>query len=225
MMKKQFLFLVCLGAFQLFASRVGGESDSFLVPNSYTKTSKRSGGTLVQYNGEFYDLQTQEFLEVDEAGYFRTTYEYIMDGETQLFLSRGVTDLICVEAKPATSEELLNCVWSIKETTSCNVNHHIPSGGRTVTQWELKQGFNIFHYSYTLTIEKIFGLENRQEKELSSALLDKIIQRTGQLTGKKGKDTWYNDPSGQGSNGLLPQNASEEEAEFRKLFPAYAYLF
>ena len=223
-MRKQLILVICCGIFQLFASRIGGEHESLLNPASYAKTQKKSGGVLVRYNEDFYDLQRQEFLEVDEGGYFRTAYEYIMDGETKLFLSRVVTDLISVDRKPVTQEGLLNSVWFVQDSITRTVNHHMPAGGRTLTQFELKQGFNIFHYNYALTIRRVFGLENGEEKELLCHVSSKTIQRVGQLTGKKGKDTWYNDPAGQGSNGFAPQNASEEEAEFRKWFPGYAHL-
>ena len=221
-MKKQLILIICCAIFQLFASRTG--HDPLLDSSSYTKTQKKSGGILVTYNEDFYDLQTQDFLNFDEEGYFRTTYEYIMDGETRLFLSRTITDLVCVEVKPTDPEELLSCVWKAQESMKHRINHHVPAGGRTVTQWELKQGFNIFHYEYTLTVGKIFGMENRQEKELSGFVISKTSVRTGQLTGKKGKNTWYNDPSGQGSNGLEPQTELEREAVFRNLFPKYASI-
>lgn len=223
-MRKILVMLICCGMFQLFASRTGEGGANFLDPDLYTKTQKRSGGYLVTYNEDFYDLQTQEVLEADEEGYFRTAYEYIMDGETKLFLSRVVTDLISVDRKPVTQEGLLNSVWFVQDSITRTVNHHMPAGGRTLTQFELKQGFNIFHYNYALTIRRVFGLENGEEKELLCDVSSKAIQRVGQLTGKKGKDTWYNDPAGQGSNGFAPQNASEEEAEFRKWFPGYAHL-
>ncbi len=224
-MKKQFLMMiVCCAVFQLFASRVGGESESLLDPNSYTKTVKKSGGTLITYNGDLYDLQTQEFLGVDEEGYFRTAYEYIMDGEAQLFLSRTLTDLICVDAKPTSVEELSACVWVVQESIVRQRNHHVPAGGKTISQWQIKEGFNIFHYNYTLTIERIFGLESGQEKEMTSFIKGKSFGRTGQLTGKKGKNTWYNDPTGQGSNGLEPQTELEREAVFRSLFSEYAFM-
>jgi len=41
------MMIVCCAVFQLFASRVGGESEPLLDPNSYTRIVKKSGGTLI----------------------------------------------------------------------------------------------------------------------------------------------------------------------------------
>lgn len=233
-MKKQFLMMViCCATLQLFASRVGGESESLLDPSSYTKTQKRSGGIAVTYNGGLYDLQTQEFLEVDGEGYFRTTYEYIMDEETQLFLSRNITDLECVEEKPSSEEELLNCVWKVsRDETRYQVNHRylgdelnsFTFSGCRISQFQIKDGaFRMYRNGYRLRFLDFVGMKEGHEVTVYTEVADKFFdQSQTEVNIKKGGKPWASNPTGQGSAGEEPKTEVELLSRFKNLFPEYS---
>ncbi len=234
-MRKVLVMLICCGMFQLFASRTGEGGSNFLDPDLYTKTQKKSGGYLITYNEDFYDLQTQEVLEADAEGYFRTAYEYIMDGETKLFLSSAVTELVCVDTKPSSGEELLNCVWQAsRDETRYQVNHRylgneagsFTFGGCRISQFQLKDGaFRMYRNGYRLRFFDFVGVREGREEVVYTEVADKFFdQSSTEVNIKKGGKPWMSNPTGQGSSGEEPKSEVELLNRFKSLFPEYSSL-
>jgi hypothetical protein len=67
------------------------------------------------------------------------------------------------------------------------------------------------------TDEDLYGLVSGREVVLTSRVVSRNLVRGAQVSGKKGKTTWCSNPSGQGSNGLVP-SAAEFDTVFDAMF-------
>lgn len=130
-----------------------------------------------------------------------------------------------VAVRPESVEERASVLWKATESTTRTLQHHVPTGGKKFTQWELKQGFHIYKYDYTCSVVSLWGLIDGQEKPITVVELGRSCVRRDKITGPRGKDTWYNDPAGQGSNGPEPQEEVEKLERFKTLFPQYREFF
>lgn len=188
-----------------------------LDASAYTRIPVANGGDMILKEGTLYHVQKHVVWDHQEGISYRTTFDHIDDIAKNLFLSvENRLPLLHVNEKPNEIADRSNVLWKVTRNREQPRQHHIPTG-KAISQWQVKDGFEMFTFRYVQTNEDLYGLVNGSEVVLRSIVLSRNLVRGAQVSGKKGKTTWYNDPSGQGSNGLVPSEA-ELPAVFRSMF-------
>ena len=203
---------------QAFAVVTASISDfSILDASDYARIPVANGGDMILKEGTLYPVRKHVVWDHQDGISYRTTFEHIDDIAKNLYLSvENRLPLLHVNEKPNEIADRSNVLWKVTRNREQTRQHHIPTG-KAISQWQVKDGFEIYTFRYVQTNEDLYGLVDGSEVVLRSIVLSRNLVRGAQLSGKKGKTTWYNNPSGQGSNGLVP-SAAELPAVFCSMF-------
>jgi hypothetical protein len=175
---------------------------------------------ILTYEGSNYVEQSTETWAHDFGSRLsiQNTRKFIAtpDGEIQTAEISAVA-FPHLDVRPEKSEEEI-CLWIVKSVLQITRNHHTSTGGM-LTQFVIKDGFRIDTYHYTREITRLFRVVDGVDTVLNTEIVNHDPVKGAQLVGKKGKAIWFNDPAGQGSNGLCPSTQAEIKAAYDYLLP------